>query len=109
MIAPRRKEKKMWLLIDDKRDLNCEVIARTAEAAKKLLSLNCWEVVCFDHDLGEKTNGYDILKWAIKEGCLPDKVQLVTSNPVGRERMTKVLSDNGYTFNYRIHTFIRNH
>ncbi len=86
----------MWLLIDDKRDLNCEVIARTPKAAKQLLAVGGWSCVCFDHDLGEDESGYDILKWALAGGFVPDKVQLVTSNPVGRQNMKNVLLDNGY-------------
>ena len=86
----------MWLLIDDCRDLNCEVIARTPNAGKKLLALGGWECVCFDHDLGTNESGYDVLKWASAANFLPDRVQLVTSNPVGRKNMKNLLLDNGF-------------
>lgn len=87
----------MWLIIDDVRDLNCEVIARTSEAGKKMLALGGWECVCFDHDLGEDNeSGYDVLVWAIEENLLPCMVQLVTSNPVGRANMTAALEQDGY-------------
>jgi hypothetical protein len=36
----------MWLLIDDVRDLDVDVIARTAEAGKKLLEIGGWDCVC---------------------------------------------------------------
>ena len=87
----------MWLIIDDVRDLNCEVIARTSEAGKKMLASGGWECVCFDHDLGEDSeSGYDVLVWAISKSLLPEKVQLVTSNPVGRANMSAALEQAGY-------------
>lgn len=87
----------MWLLIDDQRTLNVDVIARTSEAGKMLAALSFWECICLDHDMGEgQEDGYQILKWMIKEGYLPKRIQLVTSNPVGRQNMTNLLLDFGY-------------
>lgn len=87
----------MWLLIDDKRDLNCEAIARTSEVAKKLIALGGWDCICFDHDLGEETTGYNILEWMINDlNLYPKRIQLVTSNPVGRNKMALVLDNVGY-------------
>jgi hypothetical protein len=86
----------MWLLIDDKRNLNTDAIARTPEAGRKLLSLGGWDCVCFDHDLGCKESGYDVLVWGINAGLLPKQVQLVTSNPVGRQNMRVALENAGY-------------
>lgn len=87
----------MWLLIDDERNLNCDAIARTPEAARILLKCNCWETVCFDHDLGAVESGYDILKWMFEQKIYPQKIQLVTSNPVGRENMSAILKHNSYS------------
>lgn len=88
----------MWLLIDDVRDLGTEIIARTPEAARRMLALGGWECVCFDHDLGHETeNGYTILMWALERDFLTSKVQLVTSNPVGRQNMRMALEAAGYT------------
>lgn len=88
----------MWLLIDDAKDLSCDVIARNAEAARTLLGGvgYAFEGLCLDYDLGGNETGYDILKWAIDSGTLPKKVQLVTMNPVGRERMAVTLTEAGY-------------
>lgn len=58
--------------------------------------MKCWTVVCFDHDLGEEETGYDVLVWAIEKDLLPDKVQLVTSNPVGQLNMANALRANGF-------------
>lgn len=87
----------MWLLIDDVRDCNCDVIARTATSWREMLRRGDWECVVFDHDLGHLTEtGYDVLVWAIENGFLPPKVQLVTSNPVGLDRMRAALESEGY-------------
>ena len=87
---------KMWLIIDDTRELNCEAIARTAEAAKQLLKRNCWECVCFDHDLGEGESGYDVMRWMFDMKIYPDHIQIVTSNPVGSKNMTSLLEEHKY-------------
>lgn len=88
----------MWLLIDDLRNGNFDVIARTPEAAKDLLCyVPTWECVCFDHDLGDNVeNGYRVMCWALDRGFLPEHVQLVTSNPVGRKNMGAALEAAGY-------------
>jgi len=88
----------MWLLIDDTRDLGCEVVARTPEAARKLLTFSgfLFDCVCFDHDLGTEETGLDVLRYGIESDTLPNHVQLVTSNPVGRENMGKELHSAGY-------------
>lgn len=89
----------MWLLIDDRRDLGIDVIARTPEAGRRMLAFGGWECVCFDHDLGSAHDetGYDVLKWALAHKLVPPKVQLVTSNPVGRANMQAALEGAGYT------------
>jgi hypothetical protein len=86
----------MWLLIDDERNLNVDVIARTPEAGKKLLAVSGWTCLCLDHDLGPEQSGYDILNWAILNNLVPERVQLVTSNPVGRSNMSAALENIGY-------------
>lgn len=86
----------MWLLIDDERNLNTDAIARTPEAARKLLSFGGWDCVCFDHDLGCSESGYDVLVWGLDVGFIPKQVQLVTSNPVGRQNMRLALENKGY-------------
>lgn len=94
----------MWLLIDDQRNLNTEAVARTSEEGKRLLKQQEWECVCIDHDLGEfdpvtgkETNGCHIIEWAIKNNCLPKQVQIVTSNPVGRNNIAAILKAGNYT------------
>lgn len=93
----------MWLLIDDVRDLNCDVIARNGRAALHLLNAHKWECVVFDHDLGigldgRSINGYEVMMHAFLNGSLTGtpRIQLCTSNPVGRDNMIAVLLYNGY-------------
>lgn len=86
----------MWLLIDDMRNLNADVIARTPEAGKKMLALGGWDGLLLDHDLGEGESGASILNWAISGDFVPPKVMLVTINPVGADNMARALYAAGY-------------
>jgi CheY-like chemotaxis protein len=88
----------MRLIVDDIRDLGCDVIVRTPEAAMELLTKAgfLFEAICLDHDLGRELTGYDVLKYGLESETLPKRVQIVTQNPVGRDRMTKLLQDYGY-------------
>lgn len=89
----------MYLLIDDLRDVPCDIIARTPDAAYEVLRRLNSVITCviFDHDLGEDVDtGYDIMKWMFGYGFLPNEVQLVTSNPVGRSNMQAALKAEGY-------------
>jgi hypothetical protein len=87
------------LLIDDQRNLKADCVARTFKDGIKQLKSSKWELLLLDHDLGcfdEKTGiektGYDIICWLEKNpNRLPKKIELVTSNPVGRQRMAKVI------------------
>ena len=91
----------MWLIIDDTRDLNCEVIARTGKSGLSILysmhkSFDC---LCIDHDLGmaSEYTGYDVIVEAAKADCLPPRVQIVSQNPVGAENIRNALiHDCGY-------------
>ncbi len=100
----------MNLIIDDCRELGCDVIARTPQAGKDVLynmsnlfnsfGKSLIECLYIDHDLGCKENGYDIIKWAIAHNCLPNKIQIVSFvNSVGKQNIINVLIADGY------HTF----
>ena len=87
----------MDLLIDDCRDFNVDVIARTPTAALKLLMLMCWETVYFDYDLNDPIDGYDLLDFAIQKELLYGvKIKIVTGSPNGRSDMMDLLSKNGF-------------
>jgi len=88
----------MYLLIDDVRNFHCDIIARTAEAGKKILTFLHKDIDCLgiDHDLGGAETGYDIVVWALQQSFLPNRVQIVTMNPVGRKAMESLLIEQGY-------------
>jgi hypothetical protein len=88
----------MWLLIDDLRNLNCDLTARTVQEGKVFLKMYAGSIchLCLDHDLGAEGNGYDLAVWALEQGLMPAHVQLVTSNPVGLENIARALLAHGY-------------
>lgn len=91
---------KLHVLIDDIRDCGCDVICRDGETGLTILRnlKGKVEKVYFDHDLGPHSiwSGYRTLLKCLEEDLLPNKIQLVTSNPVGRERMALALINEGY-------------
>lgn len=90
----------MVLLIDDLRTVKeADTVARSAKRAKQLLKDYKGKIteVYFDHDLGCKLTGYDVLVWALKNDLMPPKVTLISSNWVGRTNMANALVANGYT------------
>ncbi len=91
----------MWLVVDDMRDLGGDVIARNDKAARALLGGvgYVFEGICLDHDLGSEETGYDVLMWALEAEVLPGKVQIVSMNPAGRDRMRQALLNAGYVQN----------
>jgi len=87
----------MRLLIDDVRDFNVDLIARNGISGLKLLVAFDFETVYFDHDLGDGISGFEVLSQALLRNLLnQSKVIIVTSNPVGRERMENALKDFGF-------------
>ena len=100
----------MRILIDDMRDsLEVDLIIRTPVVAVALI--DSWlasvvptiDMLYLDHDLGdsEDFNGYKILSYMVEEAkILPLKVKVVSSNPVGRDSIYRLLKTAGYTCNY---------
>lgn len=87
------------LLIDDMRDIDADVVARTFDAGIEALRTQKFDVLYLDHDLGDpdpNKTGYGVMKF-LEENVdrLPGKIVLVTSNPVGRANM-KVVVDKLY-------------
>ncbi|MHA2402130.1 MAG: cyclic-phosphate processing receiver domain-containing protein [Candidatus Kariarchaeaceae archaeon] len=87
------------LLIDDIREYEMDHIARTPRDGQKALLSFPVTHLYLDHDLGDPDlpTGYDVLVWALMRDCAPPNIQLVTSNPVGRDRMAAALENAGYT------------
>lgn len=94
------------LLIDDTREESApnimrkvDLIARTySMGIEALTKLGPWDLVLLDHDLnsyveGKEYTGYDICCFLEANlEYLPKDIQLVSSNPPGRKRMSAVVS-----------------
>jgi CheY-like chemotaxis protein len=91
---------KKTLLIDDLRDIKADRVCRTYEDAIKALTEEGPFGLCLlDHDLasydkhGREKTGYDILCFLeANPQYLPEKIILVTANPVGRQKMQALIN-----------------
>jgi hypothetical protein len=93
------RSKSRTLLIDDQRTIAADRVARTYnDGIKALTKEGPWETLLLDHDLGchdeegvEKT-GYSIMCF-LEENTqyLPNKIVIISSNPVGRQSMQVVI------------------
>lgn len=87
------------LLIDDQRNLPADRVARTYQEGIDALAERHWDILYLDHDLGDfsgvegrELSGYDIACWLEQHPQhLPDRIEIVTSNPVGRRRIEAAL------------------
>lgn len=92
------------LVIDDERFQDYTIpkgdyIARDAfDGMKQLAENGPWGMLMIDHDLatfdkdGKEVTGYDILCWLEQnEEFLPHKIVILSSNPVGRANMQRVI------------------
>ncbi len=88
----------MELLIDDVRDLGCDLIARNYGAGVSVLLNISIDFLYLDHDLGPGKTGYDVLNFIFQDDIriFPKVIFLVTMNPVGRDNMKRALEANGY-------------
>lgn len=95
------------LFIDDIRnpfdyiDRNSEgtflVIARNEYQAIEALKDYTFDIIFFDHDLGEDRTGYDIAKWIVENNIEIKKgFKIVSANPVGRFNISQLLNHYGY-------------
>lgn len=83
------------LLIDDMRNIEADRVARTFDEGIEALRSHFWDLLYLDHDLGDpdpKKTGYDIMCFIeSNQEYMPAKILLVTSNPVGRQKMQAVI------------------
>lgn len=83
------------LLIDDLRNINATVIARTFDEGIKALKTERFDILYLDHDLADiddRKTGYGIMNFLEENRhLLPTKIVLVTANPVGRVKMQVVI------------------
>ena len=87
------------LLIDDIRNISADIVARDYfEGIKALEDNPPFEILYLDHDLasfddaGKEKTGYDIMCWLEEHPeKLPKKIEIVSSNPVGRQNIQRVI------------------
>lgn len=73
-------------------------IARTVHEALEELKDLTFDIIYFDHDLGEDRTGYDIAKYIVEHNIPINKgFKIVSSNPVGRFNISQLLKHYGYT------------
>jgi len=101
---PEMAKKYYTLLIDDLRNLDSDLVARTYEEGIAYLLLHDISILYLDHDLGdprllkdEDPSGYSVCLWLEDhpEYC-PNSVHIITGNPAGRARMMASLFSMGY-------------
>lgn len=100
--SPVRPEPKLRLFLDDTRDPE-DVYPDTAQmwdvvrdpdgfrtyleyAVPKAL------VISFDHDLGAKETGMDLVKWMARQGIVPRECKVHSANVSGAENMRRFLA-----------------
>lgn len=87
------------LLIDDMRNLTADRTARTFDdGIAALTNEGPWDVLLLDHDLGDfvigtERTGEHIMKFLEENPqYLPGSIRIVSSNPVGRQRMQVIIN-----------------
>lgn len=75
-------------------------VVRTYADAIKQLETDQYDVIWLDHDLGDFSNGreytgYDVVLWLCERkhngGVVPNLYNMLTSNPVGRTNMIRLI------------------
>jgi hypothetical protein len=84
------------LLIDDMRDIKADVVARTFdEGIEALKNQGPFDLLYLDHDYGDPDphkTGEGIMKFLEENSeLLPVEIMIVSSNPVGRQRMQVII------------------
>lgn len=92
-----RSKKKRILLIDDCRskvDYDASHTARTFDKGLEMIREGSWDVIIFDHDLGDEDpahTGYDLMCYLEQHPeHIPKDILICTSNSVGREKMLRL-------------------
>ena len=96
------------LFIDDIRnpfnyikDVNevCIIQAKTYSAAIQALEDFTFDIIFFDHDLGEEKTGYDIAKYIVENQIeIKDGFKIHSANVVGRKNIYELLTHYGYQY-----------
>jgi hypothetical protein len=80
------------------RDIKADRVARTdADGIDALEKEGPWDILYLDHDLGftdagDEMTGYNVMCWLeANPQFKPGRIEIVSSNPVGRARMQVVI------------------
>jgi hypothetical protein len=70
-------------------------VARTYDEALRLLRRFDYDVLYLDHDLGDPRGltGYDLLLEVIADRRVPPRVECISWNPVGRQRIERLVKE----------------
>lgn len=75
------------------------VQARTYSAAIQALEDFTFDIIFFDHDLGEEKTGYDVAKYIVENQIeIKDGFKIHSANPVGKHNIMQLLTH--YDYNY---------
>ena len=92
------------LLIDDRRNMNADYIARTFEDGVKKLRTERWDLLYLDHDLGAfKKSGYDVMQFLIEnKQYIPKMILCISDSPGGKDMINGMIKDiYGRVFDFR--------
>lgn len=72
-------------------------VARTYDEAIRALEQQEFDLISFDHDLGEEKTGYDIAKYIVASNIkIKEGFKIHSANPVGRYNISQLLTHYGY-------------
>jgi UDP-2-acetamido-3-amino-2,3-dideoxy-glucuronate N-acetyltransferase len=90
-----KKQVEKKLLIDDIRSFPGCIVARSASEGKRMLTMERWDTLYIDYDLGkEKNTGLSVIEW-LKDNkdLLPEKIVCVSDNKEGAEKINSVIEE----------------
>lgn len=83
------------LLIDDRRNMNADYIARTFEDGVYKLKTQKWDVLYLDHDLGKfKKSGYDVMLFLDNNReFIPKIILCISDSPGNKDQINGMIKD----------------
>ena len=67
------------------------VLARTIKESINYLKTGNVDCLSLDHDLGSKQTGMDIVNYCIDKQIFPNRIEIHSKNPVGKQNMIAML------------------
>lgn len=91
-----------WISYKHYKDMDFTIVRTSLDFKYAIEQQEYFDVISFDNDLSEETEGFDLLYWYINKYLdgqvpkLPSKFILHTQNDVVRERMQSLLDNFAY-------------